>query len=627
MSDLFATNTLALQADSLSVADQRLFFTSGQTIDTAEFLIDPNIISQFTFTGSASFSDSVIAPPAVQQTNVFSSISVIDSYVLNAISGIDSLRGILRNQNPAEEDPEGALYAALENYIATYLTGDINETFPGRAAQITRYFPADANPATLSFTRPEFTTTDTNLEELSRSIEDGEASATDLHPRLFDMGRVMLEDSRTAQRLRSGLVRIRKDRIAELERRRRELATVEQEIVTARRELDALQSARLQSLSDAQSVQRLASENWAATEDAYAERRAVLENNDGLYYVRVRETPLSLPPPDPLPLRPDRAGDLVPGCSGRRDQRVPEELEPFLEALLEVPIEAWTALRGRAAELPERRRIDRLVHDRRARFTGRRSAPSPSLQSAGAIRIAPLGLQMQATIADLSVFTLAAPASLIAYQAEAAEVLSLADLLSGPAGRLRSDAETLRAQLEQALVCALERLDALPSSLRLLWAEAAEVDRLAIDDPALWPGIDRVDDARFNDVRTLFELVAWWFARLHPGASSVAETAMRATLRAALMLAGGEDPQDLLHGAVAAPPGRLKPGKQVRLTLNRAAVPGALLQLLDPSSAVVGQLRLEDEDGEGARAVVVSADENVLPDTRYSVIGRRIGPG
>ncbi|MEM7423936.1 MAG: hypothetical protein AAF334_09445, partial [Pseudomonadota bacterium] len=375
-----------------------------------------------------------------------------------------------------------------------------------------------------------------------------------------------------------------------------------------------------------QAAQALADENWAETERAYADRQTKIEDNEGLYYLRVRETPLSRPLPDPLPLRPERSGDLVPGCTPQDGVDLSEEMEPFIDALMELPMYDWAALHGRSRQLPSRRKLDRVYNRRRNRFAGRTLVrPTDGSFNYAAVRLAALNQQLAAAIEALSSLSAVEAPSIAAYQDQSARVVSINDLISGPAGRLRDDAAVLREHLEQAVICLQARIGAIPAGIRLVWAEAAEADELDVTAPEGWPALELGGAGSLNDLRTLFELVDWWFARLHKSAGGEAQFTMRATIRAILMLAAGEDPQDLLHGSVAAPQGELTPGAGLRLALNREAAPGAILQLVDPSSTVVGTLRVEDQDDAGTIAVVVGVAQGIFPDTRYTVIGHRGG--
>lgn len=625
-----AMNVSGLNTGSVPPRDEFLFFSSGEAVSFGQLSssfkldrIDDALIPR---------EPKVVAPPVIavaetEKTSVFESITAINGYVVNAVAGIESLRALLRNPVPSEEDRERALFAELEDYLDEYMTGsEINAVFPGRAQQVSLFFPRDRDPASGTFVRPTFRTGDDKLEELRGDNDPNNPSDGVLHTRLFEVGRIALEDSRTAQRVRHGLVRLRRARQRDLERRKRRLATLQREIVEKRRELDALNNTRLETLGDAQAAQALANENWVAVEAEYAERQRILEDNEGLYYARVRETPVTVTLPDPLALRPQIDGELVPGCSGREGEDLPDELDAFFEVILEIPMDDWAALRGRAHQLPPRRRLDSIAERRRGRMSYRAKAAQEFQVTYAAVRLSALYYQAQAAIADISSRTIARPGNLSGYQKESAKVLSLEDLVTGPRGILRRDAEQLREHLEQAVLCLQDRVQAIPAGIRLLWAEAAEDDTLAADRPELWPGLSLAGDEAFNDLRSLFELVEWWFGRLHKRAGSASVSAMKSMVRAVLMLSAGDDPHDILHGAVTVAPGRLLPGVVITLELNREATPGAILQLISPQNAVVGLVRVDDQDDSGTYASVTRVlQDDAVPDTRYTVVGKRSG--
>lgn len=556
-----------------------------------------------------------------EQSNVFASVTNVNTYVVDAISGLQNLRLQLR-QPTSSEDRERALFARLEDYIDTHMTGEaINELFEDRDEEVTRYFPLEAPEN--SFSRPDFETSDTVLTDLSSRIQAGDLSTAQVHSEFFNVGRVMLEDSRTAQRMRHGLVRLRRQRQRDLDVRRKRLAALEGEIVEERRALDTLNRVRLEALSDLRAAEGLAAENWAQTETRYAERQRILENHEGLHFARVRETPVSRNLTDPLALRPADADGGVPGM-GEPDGVLADALVPFFDLVLEIAVDDWAALAGRHRVLPPRDRLGWLLSRRTARLA-HKAQERFVMQGATGLRLAAMSAATRGSFASLQSIVAPAPyGSLVAYQAASASVLSLEDLLSGPRGPLRSDAERLRADLELAILRIAAELERVSAGVRLAWGEAAEDDRLPVDRPERWPALDQAGDA--TRLRTLFELVDWWFSRLAPNAGSLARGAMRNVVRALLMLAADEDPSDLLQGVVVVPPVRLARGVPLRLALNKAAVPGMAMHLISPDSQPVGLLRVLDVDEGGVSAEVAEVfTAETAVDTRFTVVGQRNG--
>ncbi len=233
-----------------------------------------------------------------------------------------------------------------------------------------------------------------------------------------------------------------------------------------------------------------------------------------------------------------------------------------------------------------------------------------------AVNISLFGLRQQ-TQANLSQFAqLVIPVTQLSTknrQQEAAEVISLADLMATTRGPLQKQAQQLHNRLEQAAWCMLEKLNELPPSLRLEWAQLAEDDRLPVERVELWPGLDRAERDDFNATRTLAEIVAWWFKQLDGDALASARSAMRNMVRATLIHASMGDPAEILQGIVQVPPRRFIPGELLRLQLNRAPKPGVLLQLLDNNSRVVALLNVDDHDHKGtvARITQLTHDQSV----------------
>lgn len=436
---------------------------------------------------------------------------------------------------------------------------------------------------------------------------------------LFATGRVMAGDIRFMETLRHALTVIRRRRQLSLAQTQAELARVEGQIPEAARALDALDGQRQEALGDLAVARRLLAEHWMAVEQAWAERRRILDNHLGLYYVRVRETPLSLTLPDPLELRHSDADDLVPGCASETTE-IPAVLGPFLEAVYDVPVGDWAALRDLYAWLPERSRIAALVAQRRERLASRQ--PVTGDGSGLGTRLQPLQQARLALARELVKRPFSTDGALSKVQQQARDLLALDDLLAGPPHRLREPARTLHQRLGNAAACLVQRLRAITPSVRLAWAEQAEDDRLAVEQPERWPGLERAEAADFNGVRTLVELVAWWFRQLHAEAAGASRSALRDYVRACLLHAASDDPAQILRGSVATLPGRFRVGEILRLALNREALPGTLVALLDPEQRVVGTLRVDDHDEQGAVAVVTQVlDPSAAVSTAYRVSG------
>lgn len=417
---------------------------------------------------------------------------------------------------------------------------------------------------------------------------------------LFSAGKVVVDDIRKIEALRGALTTLRRRHQQALEDLRARLAALEADIPGEIRSLDVRERERVEALDDYAVAQRLLAEHWREVEAAYAARKRVIESHRGLFYVKVRETPLGRTLPDPLDLRPSSPDDLVPGCANR-DTALPAALAPFIEAVYDIPAGDWANLRPLGHLLPGRAILAGLVDTRRQRLALRLnravSAQTPVLTG--------LVQQNHALVRELAARPFGAGA-LSELQRQGSAILALDDLLAIPSPLLRDPARALHQRLDAAAGCILARLRGIAPSIRLRWSTLAEANRLAVETPERWPGLADAEERDFNGVRTLVELVAWWFRQLDADASGAARTAMRNLVRACLLLAASDDPQQLIQGTLKTVPGRFRLGEALRLTLNREAAPGTLLQLFDASQRVIATLRVDDHDDQGTVASVAA---------------------
>lgn len=438
------------------------------------------------------------------------------------------------------------------------------------------------------------------------------------HSALFGAGAVVSDDIRSMEALRLALINVRRRQQKVLADAQADLAEIEARVPAERSRLDVLNRTRSESLDDYVVAQRLLADHWHSVEEAHRRRQQVIESNVGLFYVKQRETPLTHTLPDPLELRFTSADDLVPGCANR-ETPLAEDLEPFMEAVLDIPAADWATLRELSHLLPSRSRLERMVGARRQRVALRLSqsaaVPAGALQG--------IVLQNRILLGDIAGRPFSG-ATMRDLQMQGHQILALEDLLAGPVPLLREPARALHQRLDAAAGCLLARLRSISPSLRLIWASAAEADRLVVDAPERWPGIAQAEAADFNGIRTLAELVAWWFRQLHAEAGGASRTAMRNFVRACLLLAIGDDPDELLQGRLRTLPGRFRIGEALRLDLNRVPPPGAELQLVDDAQRVIGMVRVDDHDANGTLASITQVlDAGASLTTSFRVSGTR----
>jgi len=455
-------------------------------------------------------------------------------------------------------------------------------------------------------------------------------------------------------------------------------------IRAATERLTAIDKRRSEFLGDYGVAQRLVDDDMMDIYKLNEERTRVLTKGvRGLYYVRACQTPVGEPLADPLLLRYSKARDIVPGCDSDIDPDLPDELDDFFETVLEIPMAAWGDLQNFKYLIPapeklgymenlRRLRLDEKVVrqakttavsiGQRAQVTARpiakvvdanpfdnsifNAAPfkaisSKTLQTKAKavaakappptpVNISLFGIRQQ-TQATLHQFAqLVIPALQVSTkirQQDASGVISLADLMATTKGPLQKQAQNLHNRLEQAAWCMLEKLNELPPSLRLEWAQLAEDDRLRVEEVAYWPGLERAERDDFNATRTLAEIVAWWFKQLDGDATALARAAMRNMVRATLIHAAMGDPTEILQGNVQVPPRKFIAGELLRLQLNRAPKPGTMLQLLDPQQRVIALLNVDDHDEKGTVARISQlthlSQTNLQITTQFRVVASK----
>jgi hypothetical protein len=372
-------------------------------------------------------------------------------------------------------------------------------------------------------------------------------------------------------------------------------------------------------------AQRLLEEDWREVYDKHQQRSRILTNAiQGLYYVRVRNTPVSMPLADPLSLRYKNKSDIVPGCDWNTDVDLPQELASFFDAVSEIPMDDWANLKPLHPKLPPFHRYEYVNKLRAARFKAR---PNPVVTSTGTdtlqARLHTVQLQTQSVVNQWANLTLPAfTSSIVQTQQQAAKVFSLEDLSQNANGYLRKQAQTLRERLEQCQACLLEKLNLLPGSIRLQWGQLAEDDRIRVEDVSWWPGLERAEQDDFNATRTLAELISWWFKQLDSDASSASHNAMRNMIRATLIFASLGDPQEIIRGTVFSPPRLTLTGERFRVKLNRQILPGTRLQLLDTNQQVAAELSVEDHSPDSTQVRIINVVQaNVKINARFAVVG------
>ncbi len=461
------------------------------------------------------------------------------------------------------------------------------------------------------------------------NVESTDELTSKIYEAMFNAGKILTKqiafiEGRYArvEALLEGKLRSRINKEAQIEK----LAAL---IGKATEKLENIDKRRVEYLGDYGVAQRLLDEDWLAIYNENLERTRILTTAVlGVYYVRERQTPISLPLADPLELRYGNASDIVPGCDWESDPELPEELDDFFDTVTEIPMADWASLKDLTSYIPTKPRLEFISNIRKTRILAKQNRSRNRIfrRTSFNLSLANVQLQSQSVLTHMSryVFPLAI-SSIQQRQKEASQVMSLDDIISGTRGRLKNQAQTLNKRLEQGIYCLLDKLSEVAPSVRLQWAQLAEDDRLNIERVALWPGLERAEREDFNATRTIAELVAWWFRQIDEKASSNGRGAMRNMVRATLIHAALGDPTEILQGQVQVPPRRLAIGETLRLKLNRSAKPGTRLQLMDASQKVVALLNIEDDDDKGVVAKVSQVSiKNVSVTTQYRVVASKL---
>lgn len=609
-------NALLQTAANLNLASQLQTAGSAADLQTASMINDS--------AKQAAVAAAVAVPPAeplIQPTfskatdsyGVMRHIDPVRDHFLNARVGIEALR---RMALEGVGSKSRSLLQRIEDYLKKHLsTAEYNELMAQLG--IDQGAPTTLLKKALPTLGSKFRIPLREKPDAPNNVELVEVEHN-THSALFGAGAVVSDDIRSIEALRLALIGVRRRQQKALADAQADLAEIDARLPAERSRLDVLNRTRSESLDDYLVAQRLLADHWRTVEEAHRQRRQVIENNVGLFYVKQRETPLTRTLPDPLELRFTSADDLVPGCANRETPLV-EALAPFMDAVLDIPVADWATLRELSHLLPGRTRLEMMVNSRRQRVALRLNQTVDVSTSA----LQGIVAQNRSLLGDLASRPFSAEA-MRDLQRQGHQILALEDLLACPVPLLREAARALHQRLDAAAGCLLARLRSISPSLRLAWASAAEADRLAVETPELWSGIAQAEAADFNGLRTLAELVAWWFRQLHEEAGGTSRTAMRNFVRACLLLAIGDDPDELLHGRLRTLPGRFRIGEALRLDLNRLPPPGVELQLVDDAQRVIGMVRVDDHDANGTLASITQVlDAGASLTTSFRVSGRR----
>lgn len=617
MVDKFNANVGAFNVLSITPVQETLVqknFVNYKAPRQIEELINvrPQIQEIFNKNETLAFKDVDKLTP--EKFGVLGHIDPSRNMLVDALSSIKSLRDQLKGNNSfiAKAKTLIADIAARNDVEGLGIDVSFWDKFNNQNQELAVIkYPADGNQET--------TLTLSNVLDIPKKL-DGNTTmqASSLYSAgLFSAGNTVRADIRDIDSLHSELMRLQTNLNRALTTMKNKLVKLDQEIPERQRELANLDQARLKALGESKMVAALVEENWRKVEADYLRRERILTNHRGIYFARASETPLGKSTLLDVDLRYGRLEDLVPGTAISHLE-LPDEVEPYIETIADMPIVNWKFFNPYWNQLPARLTVLKWLDNRRLRLGY--LAQQPRQVSS---KFNGLMQSHQAILQDYARFTIQGNNSLQAFYREAIQIISLEDLLTGTPHQLRGHAQHFRNQLDQATHLLLSSLQSVTPSLRLDWATAAELDQLDLRQPNNWPGMQQAKLSDLSEMRTLVELVNWWWRQLNDNAGSAAVTALRNLLRAALMVSVGDDPKEMLHGYLQVIPVRFRAGELVRATLNRHAAIGTELQLVNERDQLVGKLHVEDADERGAvlRIAQVYNTATVQADAQFALVG------
>ena len=434
---------------------------------------------------------------------------------------------------------------------------------------------------------------------------------------VIQITRVLLGDitlvENNAIRIEAGYVALRA-RLQSLEALASRLTAA---VAAARDKLRSAQVASAQAAGDYAAAQSLVKEEAARVAAAVLARNQTIAAATGLFYVRQLQTVIAVDPPASLSLTADTPADLAPACPADHPGP-PAALTPFLDLLLEVPLSSLSSLSGGWIDLPDNAGLLRLSGLRAARLVN--WTPSTDFGSGTAAPdLANLATATRSVFDPVLRNSFNIGASLAVNQQAAFDVFSLPDLVTLPTNNLRTNVEALRARLESATGCLFQTLIGLPPSARFAWAALARAGTLPALAFSQWPLPEGLGDAGTTALRQLAALVNWMTSQLTDRASAAAQTALNNLVCATVIASAYGDPDEAVSGTVVSSGGIPRPGQPIRITLNRPPPIGTVLNLLDANQNVVGTLRVQDHDGAGTTAAVVTSFATTAAQTNWTV--------
>jgi hypothetical protein len=476
------------------------------------------------------------------------------------------------------ESEDTALHARLRAFIKKWLDD------PDVQSLLGNYFTKD-NVNNVTITRDSSRLLEATIKKEAGDDKDNDSSA------LFKLSRYAMDDFHRMSTLRRDVTRLKRAKTQELRNSLKSRSQLNNEIEDAREAFENNEKTLLKAEENYALVQGLLEQQLQAVDDAFAERHRILSNPSALCFVRISDLPMQISfHQTPLMAQP-RTGELPAVC--KQAAELPERLKPFMDLLDDQPMSSWRQLKPYWRWLPEAwlqqpplRIIPQLKQN-----IGLMPLPFHSLM------VAIPAVQKRST-------SIKSGLSLAASSKLSADEITLEQLTKARHAGLRQKARGLQDDLASAFSCVLQQLLELPANARYNWSRLAEKDTLNTENPLSWP--DFYHYSSQSEGLYLREAIEWLYSQLDSQAITESRSALRTAIRACLLQAVNDDPEDLLHGKVIQFPGFIKPGVMMTASLNKTPSLSDRLKVYDGTQQLIAEARVIDSNQTEANIEVIS---------------------
>lgn len=471
-------------------------------------------------------------------------------------------------------DEQTALHRRLQKFIDRWQDDpDVNK-------ELGRYYSISNNQVTI-------VRDSSQLQESAVKLSSDNGSSA-----LFKLSRFAMDDFHRMSGLRRDVAQLKRTKALQLRASLKRQSKLEKEIEEARADFENSEKSRLQADENYAIARGLLEEQLQAVDDAFVERKRILSSPLGLCFVRVSDIPMQIDYHVTALIAEPSAGSLPASCLEAPE--LPDRLEPFIELLADQPMSSWRRLKPYWRYLPR----DWLA----------RPPSRPAVQFHHTISLMPPVFHVLAKALPVLPKRPIEPKNRLGLadgMKRLTDEVTLEQLINTRNSRLRTTARRLQDELEKASSCLLEQLFELPAELRYEWSRLAEDDELNTEKLDSWPGYHNI--ARESTGLMLREVHQWLHLQLDGNAVPDARTAVRTLVRACLLHAVNDDPEDLLTGKVVEFPGFIKPGVMMTAELDRIPQLSAMLKVYDGKQQLLAEAKVVDSKATQASIEIVSA--------------------